>query len=85
MLDRINRTGTTIVMATHDSAIVNEMRRRVVELQDGRVVRDVAEGTYTPERTTAEPASQDKPEAPISWEPEPEEDFDPSAGYEGGA
>ena len=85
LLDRINRTGTTIVMATHDSAIVNEMRRRVVELQDGRVVRDVAEGTYPPERTTAEPASQDKPEAPVSWEPEPEEDFDPSAGYEGGA
>lgn len=85
LLDRINRTGTTIVMATHDSAIVNEMRRRVIELQDGRVVRDVAEGTYTPERTTAEPASQDKPEAPVSWEPEPEEDFDPSAGYEGGA
>jgi energy-coupling factor transporter ATP-binding protein EcfA2 len=81
LLDRINRTGTTIVMATHDSAIVNEMRRRVIELQEGRVVRDVAEGTYTPERTTAEPASQGKPEAPVSWEPEPEEDFDPSAGY----
>ncbi|MBW3648331.1 MAG: cell division ATP-binding protein FtsE [Actinobacteria bacterium] len=46
LLDRINRTGTTVVMATHDAAIVNSMRRRVVELDDGKVVRDQARGVY---------------------------------------
>ncbi|MGH3680910.1 MAG: cell division ATP-binding protein FtsE, partial [Natronosporangium sp.] len=39
LLDRINRTGTTVVMVTHDSNIVNQMRRRVVEIESGRVVR----------------------------------------------
>ncbi len=46
VLDRINRTGTTVVMATHDAAIVDSMRRRVVELDSGRVVRDQARGVY---------------------------------------
>jgi cell division transport system ATP-binding protein len=46
LLDRINRTGTTVVMATHDNAIVDAMRRRVVELEDGRLVRDQARGVY---------------------------------------
>jgi cell division transport system ATP-binding protein len=46
LLDRINRTGTTVVMATHDAAIVDSMRRRVVELSDGRVVRDESRGVY---------------------------------------
>jgi cell division transport system ATP-binding protein len=46
LLDRINRTGTTVVMATHDSNIVYQMRRRVVELDRGRVVRDQARGVY---------------------------------------
>jgi cell division transport system ATP-binding protein len=46
LLDRINRTGTTVVMATHDNAIVDAMRRRVVELDQGRVVRDQARGVY---------------------------------------
>jgi cell division transport system ATP-binding protein len=46
LLDRINRTGTTVIMATHDSAIVDSMRRRVVELADGRVVRDQQRGVY---------------------------------------
>ncbi|RPF22433.1 cell division ATP-binding protein FtsE [Myceligenerans xiligouense] len=46
LLDRINSTGTTVVMATHDDEIVNEMRRRVVELSDGVVVRDEASGVY---------------------------------------
>ncbi len=46
LLDRINRTGTTVVMATHDATIVNSMRRRVVELDNGRVVRDQARGIY---------------------------------------
>ena len=46
LLDRINRTGTTVVMATHDAAIVDSMRRRVVELDAGKVVRDQARGVY---------------------------------------
>ena len=46
LLDRINRTGTTVVMATHDAAIVDSMRRRVVELDTGHVVRDQARGVY---------------------------------------
>ena len=46
LLDRINRTGTTVIMATHDAAIVDTMRRRVVELDGGRLVRDQARGVY---------------------------------------
>ena len=46
LLDRINRIGTTVVMATHDHAIVDSMRRRVIELEDGDVVRDQSRGIY---------------------------------------
>jgi len=46
LLERINRTGTTVVMATHDHSIVDSMRRRVVELDHGRVVRDEARAVY---------------------------------------
>ncbi len=46
LLDRINRTGTTIVMATHDHAIVDAMQRRVVALDHGRVMRDEEAGRY---------------------------------------
>ncbi len=46
LLDRINRTGTTVVMATHDRSIVDTMRRRVIELDRGVVVRDQARGVY---------------------------------------
>ena len=46
LLDRINRAGTTVVMATHDQHIVDSMRRRVIELQDGAVVRDQSRGMY---------------------------------------
>jgi len=46
LLDRINRTGTTVVMATHDHAIVDSMRRRVVELESGQIVRDQSRGIY---------------------------------------
>ena len=46
LLDRINRTGTTVVMATHDAGIVDQMRKRVIELEDGHVVRDQAQGVY---------------------------------------
>lgn len=46
ILDRINRTGTTVVMATHDHAIVDAMKRRVVQLDRGRVMRDESRGIY---------------------------------------
>lgn len=46
LLNRINRTGTTILMATHNKDIVNSMRKRVIELEDGRLVRDQARGVY---------------------------------------
>ena len=46
LLDRINRTGTTVVMATHDADIVNQMRKRVIELQGGQIVRDQSRGVY---------------------------------------
>ncbi len=46
VLDRINRTGTTVVMATHDAAIVDSMRKRVIELEYGKVVRDQSRGVY---------------------------------------
>jgi len=46
LLDRINRTGTTVVMATHDSSIVDQMRKRVIELSGGHVVRDQSRGAY---------------------------------------
>ncbi|GAA4287842.1 cell division ATP-binding protein FtsE [Georgenia daeguensis] len=46
LLDRINRTGTTIVMATHDDEIVDQMRKRVVELSGGVMVRDQSRGVY---------------------------------------
>ncbi|WP_027587318.1 cell division ATP-binding protein FtsE [Acidipropionibacterium thoenii] len=46
LLDRINRTGTTVIMATHDSTIVDQMRRRVIELDSGAVIRDQREGVY---------------------------------------
>lgn len=46
LLDRINRTETTVIMATHDSSIVDQMRRRVLELRTGELVRDQAKGVY---------------------------------------
>jgi cell division transport system ATP-binding protein len=46
LLDRINRTGTTVVMATHDRSIVDTMRRRVIELDRGTIVRDQVRGVY---------------------------------------
>ncbi|MDH3470350.1 MAG: cell division ATP-binding protein FtsE [Acidimicrobiia bacterium] len=59
LLDRINRTGTTVIMATHDHAIVDAMRRRVVQLERGRVVRDQSRGVYgSPTAETAVAAPQ---------------------------
>ncbi|WP_277452280.1 cell division ATP-binding protein FtsE [Janibacter sp. DB-40] len=48
LLRRIHDSGTTIVMATHDNVIVDQMRQRVVELEDGHIVRDEAGGSYVP-------------------------------------
>ncbi len=46
LLEKINRAGTTVVMATHDSSIVNRRKKRVIELSDGKIVRDELEGSY---------------------------------------
>ena len=50
LLDRINRQGTTVVMATHDDEIVDQMRKRVIELKGGEVVRDQHRGVYGSDR-----------------------------------
>lgn len=55
LLDRINRSGTTVMMATHDHAIVDAMRRRVVQLERGRVVRDQAGSGYESDVDPIEP------------------------------
>ena len=52
LLYRINRTGTTVVVVTHDREMVDKMRRRVVEMADGRIVRDVPAGAYSDESTS---------------------------------
>ena len=54
LLYRINRTGTTVLVATHDQAMVDKMRRRVLELDHGRVIRDEAGGSYTSDESTRE-------------------------------
>jgi cell division transport system ATP-binding protein len=55
LLYRINQTGTTVLVATHDNALVDRMRRRVIELRDGRIVRDEATGLYAAgEQSTSE-------------------------------
>jgi cell division transport system ATP-binding protein len=54
LLYRINRTGTTVLVATHDQAMVDKMRRRVLELSHGRIVRDEATGLYARDETTRE-------------------------------
>jgi cell division transport system ATP-binding protein len=52
LLYRINKTGTTVIVVTHDREMVDNMRRRVIELYEGRVVRDEVSGGYTEESTT---------------------------------
>jgi cell division transport system ATP-binding protein len=54
LLYRINKTGTTVVVATHDVEMVNKMRRRVIELSNGRVVRDEEAGAYVARESTRE-------------------------------
>src|SRR4029077_3758881 len=76
LLDKVNRIGTTVVMATHDQAIVDAMRKRVVELDRGHVVRDQARGVHSwwrsasrgisesPRRVCAATASSRSPPCP---------------------
>jgi cell division transport system ATP-binding protein len=52
LLYRINRTGTTVLVATHDQTMVDKMRRRVLELSHGQIVRDEAAGLYTRDEST---------------------------------
>jgi cell division transport system ATP-binding protein len=54
LIYRINRTGTTVVVATHDKEMVDKMRRRVVELREGRIVRDEQSGLYQHDESTTE-------------------------------
>jgi len=54
LIYRINRTGTTVIVATHDREMVDKMRRRVIELENGRVVRDQRSGRYRPDESTSE-------------------------------
>jgi cell division transport system ATP-binding protein len=58
LLYRMNRTGTTVIVATHDSQMVDRMRRRVVQLKEGRVVRDERSGLYRSDESTREFAAR---------------------------
>jgi cell division transport system ATP-binding protein len=58
LLYRINRTGTTVVVATHDREMVDRMRRRVIQLEQGRVIRDEAAGFYVGDESTREFAAR---------------------------
>jgi cell division transport system ATP-binding protein len=58
LLYRINRTGTTVVVATHDVTMVDQMRRRVIELSGGKLVRDEKVGAYTSDESTREFAAR---------------------------
>ena len=54
LIYRINRTGTTVVVATHDREMVDKMRRRVIELNQGRIIRDQVAGMYQDDESTSE-------------------------------
>jgi cell division transport system ATP-binding protein len=71
LIYRINRTGTTVVVATHDSAMVDKMRRRVIELREGRVIRDQQSGLYRPDESTTEFAVRLRGELGIGVEGHP--------------
>ena len=49
VLEEINKLGTTIIMVTHDTTIVDKMKKRVILLDSGRILKDYKEGTYTHE------------------------------------
>ncbi len=69
LLYRINRAGTTVLVATHDETLVDKMRRRVIELSQGRIVRDEATGLYVRDESTREFAARmrsDLPDTPLA-------------------
>src|SRR6187455_322392 len=78
LLYRINRTGTTVFVATHDSTLVDRMRRRVIELSRGRIIRDEVSGLYAPrDMSTAEFGALLREPAPAPRRVrEPGDDFD---------
>ncbi len=49
ILDEINKSGTTVIVVTHNQEIVNSMQKRVIQIENGRIIRDVAKGGYTDE------------------------------------
>ena len=81
ILDRINRTGTTVVMATHDHAIVDAMRRRVVQLEVGEIIRDESRGVYG-SRVRANDERDATPGESTSSEPKVEVEVNGEAGTE---
>src|SRR4051794_5438018 len=71
LIYRINKTGTTVVVATHDREMVDKMRRRVVELCEGRIIRDEVSGLYRPDESTREFAIRLRGELGIGIEGHP--------------
>jgi cell division transport system ATP-binding protein len=77
LLYRINRTGTTVLVATHDATMVDRMRRRVLELHQGRVVRDEHNAQYAPrDMNTAEFGALLREPAPAPRRKRPRDEFD---------
>jgi cell division transport system ATP-binding protein len=77
LLYRINRTGTTVLVATHDATMVDRMRRRVLELHKGRLVRDEADAQYAPrDMNTAEFGALLREPAPAPHRKRPRDEFD---------
>jgi cell division transport system ATP-binding protein len=68
LLYRINRAGTTVLVATHDNSMVDKMRRRVIELSHGRIVRDEATGLYVRDESTREFAARLRSDVPEALE-----------------
>ena len=73
ILDRINRSGTTVVMATHDHAIVNAMRRRVVAIDRGQVVRDERGGGFEESPEPVSPRVSPSPPKNLPLPPDPDD------------
>jgi cell division transport system ATP-binding protein len=71
LIYRINKTGTTVVVATHDREMVDKMRRRVIELSEGRIIRDEISGLYRPDESTKEFAIRLRGELGIGVEGHP--------------
>jgi cell division transport system ATP-binding protein len=78
LLYRINRTGTTVLVVTHDRDMVDKMRRRVIGLEEGRLVRDEGVGGYHDESTT-EFAARLHVELGVEGEPGTDGDHDLSS------